>query len=148
MVTVKKSSMVKRESRYLENHEHESQQGDQLLNPSLEAQDFVVQLSRVHVEHLDRDDLGAWGLQPAARGGARDAILGGTADVLCRPDKFPKPVVIAVLSAGCGSHDPIMVPAGSRSTVRDGIPRAGRLCCRQLAQKSAECLDRQLRSTS
>jgi len=37
-----------------------------------------------------------------------------------------------------------MVPAASRSTVPDQIARAGRLCCRQLAQKSAECCDRQL----
>jgi hypothetical protein len=53
-------------------------------------------------------------------------------------------VVIAILSAGCGDHDHIMLRAASRSTVRDRTTGADRLCCRQLAQTSADCRDRQL----
>ena len=41
---------------------------NQLLNPSLEPQDFVLQLSRIHVERLGGHDLNARRLQPAARG--------------------------------------------------------------------------------
>ncbi len=75
-------------------------------------------------------------------------MLNSAAHVLSRPDKFPKAVVITILSVGHGSHDPIMVPATSRSTVRDGIARAGQVHCRQLARKSPECRDRQLRVES
>ena len=70
--------------------------------------------------------------------------MDSAAHVLCVPDQLPKAVVITILSAGRGSHDPIMVPAASRSTFRDRISRTGRLGCRQLAHKSAECRDRQL----
>jgi hypothetical protein len=38
------------------------------LNPSLEPQDFVLQLSRIHVERLGGHDLGTRRVQPAARG--------------------------------------------------------------------------------
>ena len=102
----------------------------------------MLQLSRVQVERLDGHDLGTRRAQPASRGGARDAILDGAVDVLCGPDKFPKTVVITILSAGRGSHVPILVPAASRSTLRAQITGVGWLCCRQLAQMGSECCGR------
>jgi len=136
--------LVQRESRYFENHEQDSQQGDQPPDPSLEPQDFTLQLSRVHIERVEGHDLDARGAQPAARRRTRDAALDRVVHVLCRLDEFPKAVVIPILSAGRGNHDHIMVPAASRSIFRDRITRADWLCCRQLAMKTAECRDRQL----
>ncbi len=42
VVTVGKSGLSEGESRYLEDHEQDAQQGDQLLNPCPEAQDFLL----------------------------------------------------------------------------------------------------------
>ena len=60
------------------------------------------------------------------------------AHVLCCPNKLSQAVVITILSAGRGRHDQIMVPAPIRSTVPERITRAGRRCCRKLAQKSPD----------
>jgi hypothetical protein len=67
-VTVGKSDLVERESRDLEDYEQDTEHGDQLLNPSPETQDFLLQLNRVHVERIDGHDLDARGGQPAASG--------------------------------------------------------------------------------
>ena len=64
---VGKSGLVKRESRYLQDHEQDAEQGDQLLNPRPEPQDFPLQLNRVHVEGVDGHDLDTRGGQPAER---------------------------------------------------------------------------------
>jgi hypothetical protein len=74
---------------------------------------------------------------PRAAGGERRL----PADNLTHPARR---LQFNLAASRCGSHDHIMVPAASRSTVRDGIDRAGQLCCRQLSQKSAECREKQL----
>jgi hypothetical protein len=69
--------------------------------------------------------------------------LDGVTHVLCRLDKFPKAVVIPILSAGGGNHARITIPGAGWSTGSARFAGSGRLCCRQLARKSPKCRDRQ-----
>ena len=84
-------------------------------------------------------------VQPATCRGPGDATLDSVVHILCGSDKFPKAMVIAILSAGRGNHEPIMVPAAIGSTFRNRFARVGRLRCRQLALKSPECRGREFR---
>ena len=119
--------LIQIESRYPENHEQDSQQGDQLANSSLESQHFTLQLGGIYVEHIEGHDFDRRGVEPTSRRRTGNATLDSASHVLCRPDKLSKPVVISILSAGCGNHGGIMVPPVSASTTCDHITRADRL---------------------
>ena len=127
MLPVGKPGLVEGESGDFENYEQDPQHGDQLLNPRAKPQDLLLQLKRVRIEDVDRHDLGSGCGAPAPSGRAWDAILDSAAYVLCLLDQLPKAVVITFLSAGYGSHNPIMVPAGGESTVRERIVTVSRL---------------------
>ncbi len=58
MFPVGKSGLIERESGDFEDHEQDPQHGDQLLNPRAKPQDLLLQLNHIHIEDVDRHDLG------------------------------------------------------------------------------------------
>jgi hypothetical protein len=102
-----------------------------------------VQLGGIHLEQVEGHDFHARGVQPATCRRTRDATLNSAIHVLCSSHKFPKAVVIPILSACRGNHAPIIVPPECRSTVGDRTAGSDEPRCRQLAHKSAECRGRQ-----
>jgi hypothetical protein len=143
VVAVGKSSLVQRVAGHSEHDQQHPQQRGQPLNASAKLQYFSLQLSRVPVEGIDGHNLGDWGRQPAASRGPRDAMLDGAANVLCRPDKIPKAMIVTALRASCGGHTPIMAPAARTASGCMETASPDRLQCRELAQQSAECRDGQ-----
>ena len=118
MLPIGKPGLVEGESGDFEDYEQDPQHGDQLLNPRAKPQNLLLQLEHIRIEDVDRHDLGSGCGAPAPSGRAWDAVLDSAAHVLCPLDQLPKAVVITLLSAGYGSHNPIMVLAGGGSTVR------------------------------
>ena len=55
---VGKSGLIERESGDFEDHEQDSQHGDQPLNPRAKSQDLLLQLEHVRIENVDRHDWG------------------------------------------------------------------------------------------
>jgi hypothetical protein len=120
-----------------------AQQGGQLLSPSAQPKDFLLQPKGFHVEDIDGNDCGVWRGQPATRGRAWDASLHGAIDIACRPDKIPKAVIVTALRASCGRQASIIVTVARRATGHLENDRFGLLYWRKLAQKTPECRDTQ-----
>jgi len=82
--------------------------------------------------------------QPATGRRTGDASLNGATDVPRGADQIPETVIVTTLRASCGGHHPIMIAPTGRATGRMAINGPDRLKWRELAHKSAECLENQL----
>ena len=102
--SVGQSLARQRESRGLQQGQHEAEQRRELLDASPQLQDLLPEFRLREVRHIQTDHDRRHRAEPPTRGRARDAEIRGDGHVAGAADEVPQPMVIAPLRAGRGRH--------------------------------------------
>ena len=100
--------MGERKARHLQQNDYEAKYRRKPFNAFAKGEDFLLKATDIHIDNVDRDNLGPSRGHPAASGGARNTSPSCVSDVTRRPDQIAKSMIIPLLNASCGNHDTII----------------------------------------